>query len=371
VEINCQIQTVQLFFKKAEGGVVVKAGLIGLPNSGVTTIFSLFCKRHYQDLAVSVKNEVVFGNITVPDTRVDKLSELTDTEKSVYATIDFADIPMQVEKAVIAPTTINLMRKMDAIVLIVRSFKNPSVPHINETVDPVRDLEFFIQEALLSDLIQVENKLERIEKEGRIKSREGQMFLEIKTQLDNSVPVRDMQLTANVKKETSGFSFLSQKPWLVIVNCDPGDDVPESLHQSLKKYRLASVALPGLFELELEELPESERLEFLQDSGLDKSSRERFINLVYTDFDLISFLTFGKDECRAWSLKRGSTAIEAAGKIHSDLARGFIRAEVITFDDFVNFKGSIPALRKVGKLRVEGKNYIVQDGDLLTVLFNI
>lgn len=360
-----------MFVAELNGGCIVKAGLTGLLNSGVTTVFSLFCQRCYQELASSVKSETVLGSVTVPDHRVDQLSEITGTDKSVYAEIEFADVPASIDHGALAPAMINSLRSMDAIVLVIRAFENPAVPHPSTEVDPVRDIEFFLHEALLSDLIQTENKLERIVKEGRIKSREGQFFSEIKNQLDQSVPVRDMQLGADALKEISGFSFLTQKPWLVIINCDPGSEPSDAILDTMNKYQLPGIYVPGLFELELEELPESDREEFLLDSGYTKSGRARFINLIYSEFDLISFLTFGKDECRAWSVKRGSTALDAAHKIHSDIARGFIRAEVISYKDFVEYNGSIPALRKSGKLRVEGKNYMIQDGDVVTILFNI
>lgn len=350
----------------------MKTGLIGYPGSGVTTVFSLFCRREYDQLAYSGKSEVHLGETKVPDSRVEKLTEIFHSRKTVHATIEFADIPF--EKHIgetLAPATITHIRNMDAVVVVLRAFSNPAVPHIAGEIDPVRDLNTILQEVLLTDLIQVEKRLERIEKEGRIKSREGQIFMELKQGLEQSTPVRDMHLGPEIGKELSGFRLLSEKPWLVIVNTDPGEEISENLLGVMREHALPGMPVAAQFELELEAFPETERMEFLRDICMTEGGRNRFIDLVYSKLDLISFFTYGDDESRAWPLHRGSTAQEAAGKIHSDFARGFIRAEVFHFDDLMEHGGNLSAIKKSGKMRIEGKNYIVQDGDIITILFNI
>lgn len=350
----------------------MKTGLIGLPGSGVTSVFCLFCERDYSGLAFTGKTEVNLGETRVPDPRVDKLAEIFKPRKSVYATIEFADVPVEIDSGgALAASTVNSIRNMDAVVVVVRAFGNPAVPHPKGSIDPLRDLKSILEEALLSDLLQVEKKLERITKEGRLKSREGQMFEEIKNGLDAMIPIRDQALGSDVRKEISGFRFLTEKPFFIIVNTDPGEPMPEDTRKFLEISHLSGLPLAGQFELELIAMSPEEQTEFLSEIGLTEGGRDRFIKLVYEKLNLISFLTYGADECRAWSLPGGSDAVEAAGRIHSDLARGFIRAEVVHFDDFINFGASIASVKKAGKMRMEGKKYIVQDGDMLTVLFNI
>jgi len=350
----------------------MKTGLIGIPGSGVTSLFCLFSGRRYEDVAFSGKAEVNLGETKVPDPRVDELTRIFEPKKKVYAALEFADVPVEMDAGgAFATSTVNHIRNMDAIVMVIRAFDNPTVPHPGGSVDPLRDLESTLEEAILTDLIQVEGKLERLAKEGRQKSRDALLFETLKAKLEESVPVRDMGLDEAQLKEIAGYRFLTEKPWLAVINTDPGEDIPPAVGDALNSRGIAALALSAQFELELMDLDPDEQVEFLRDMGLERGGRDRFIRTVYACLDLISFLTYGKDECRAWSIPRGSTAVEAAGKIHSDLARGFIRAEVIGYEDFTACGGDMQAVKKAGKFRMEGKNYIVQDGDLMTVLFNV
>lgn len=350
----------------------MKSGLIGLPGSGVTSMFCLFSGRQYDEIAFSGKKEVNLGETHVPDPRIDALTDIFNPKKKVYATMEFADVPVELDNSgAFATSTVNHIRNMDAIVVVVRAFENPTVPHPRQSVNALRDLESTMEEALLTDLIQVEAKLERFSKEGKLKSREAQTFLMLKEKLEASIPVRGMGLDDATQKEVSGFRFLTDKPWLVIINVDPGEDIPDEVKGYLQENSLTGLALSGQFELELVDLDPEEQQEFLADMGLEKGGCDRFIRTAYESLDLISFLTYGEDECRAWSIHRGSNAVEAAGKIHSDLARGFIRAEVIGYEDFIANGGSVQSVKKAGKFRMEGKKYIVQDGDMMTVLFNV
>ncbi|MBN1878655.1 redox-regulated ATPase YchF [bacterium] len=350
----------------------MKTGLIGLPSSGVTTIFCLFCNRNYTDLAFSGKTEVNLGETRVPDSRVDRLADIFKPRKSVYTTIEFADVPVDVDSGgALAASTVNNIRNMDAVAIVIRSFNNPAIPHTRGSVDPLRDLHSILEEALLADLIQVEKKLEKNSKEGRLKGREGQIFTEIKAGLDAMIPIRDQELSSDIRKEISGFRFLTEKPFLVVINTEPGESIPNELEEYLRSAKLSGLPIAGQFELELTALTPEEQGEFLSEIGVSEGGRDRFINLVYRNLDLISFLTYGDDECRAWSLPRGSDAVEAAGRIHSDLARGFIRAEIVNFDEFIQCGASIAAVKKAGKMRMEGKKYLIRDGDMVTILFNI
>ena len=350
----------------------MKSGLIGLPGSGVTSLFCLFSGRSYEELAFSGKSEINLGETKVPDERVDKLSEIFKPKKSVYATMEFADVPVELDSSgAYSTSTVNHIRNMDAIVLVIRAFENLAVAHTRGSVDALRDLESAMEEAVLTDLIQVEGKLERLSKEGRMKSREAQIFLTLKENLENSVPVRDMNLDDATQKEISGYRFLTEKPWLVIINVDPGEEITDDVQKYLDDRKLTGLPLSAQFELELVDLEPEEQVEFLNDMGLESGGCERFIQTAYDSLDLISFLTYGTDECRAWSITRGSDSVEAAGKIHTDLARGFIRAEIVGYEEFLACGGTMQNVKKAGKLRMEGKKYIVQDGDMMTVLFNV
>ncbi|MCD4654107.1 DUF933 domain-containing protein [bacterium] len=348
----------------------MKSGLIGFPGSGVTSMFCLFSGRRYEDIAFSGKKEINLGETKVPDERVDKLTEIFNPKKKVYATMEFADVPVELDNSgAFASSTVNHIRNMDAIVVVIRSFENPTVPY--PKIDPLHDLESTLEEAILTDLIQIEGKLDRLGRECKLKSREAQIFQLVKDKLEESIPIRDMNLDESTLKEISGYRFLTEKPWLVIVNVDPGEDMPDTVVNFLQSNNLNGLALSGQFELELIDLDPDEQTEFLTDMGLERGGCDRFIQMAYKSLDLISFLTYGTDECRAWSITRGSDAVQAAGKIHSDLARGFIRAEIAGFDDFLACGGSMQAVKKAGKMRMEGKKYIVKDGDLITVLFNV
>jgi len=348
----------------------MKSGLIGFPGSGVTSMFCLFSNRDYQEIAFSGKKEINLGETKVPDERVDKLTEIFEPKKKVYATMEFADVPVELDNSgAFAASTVNHIRNMDAIVVVIRAFENPTVPY--PRIDPLRDLKSTLEEAILTDLVQIEGKLERLGREGKQKSREYQIFQLLKEKLEDSVPIRDMNLDASTLKEISGYRFLTEKPWLVIINIDPGEEMPSDVRDFLDSNKLTGLSLSAQFELELIDLDPDEQQEFLTDMGLEKGGCDRFIRAAYESLDLISFLTYGTDECRAWSITRGSNAVDAAGKIHSDLARGFIRAEVVSFADFLACNQNLQAVKKAGKMRMEGKKYIVQDGDLMTVLFNV
>lgn len=350
----------------------MKVGLIGLPGSGVTTLFSLFTGRNYQDVCQNAKSEVNLGDTKVPDDRIDALAKIFNPKKKVYATIEFADVPVELDPSgSFSTSTINHLRNMDALAVVIRAFDNPAVAHSKVTIDPLRDFQSMCDEALLTDLMQIEKKVERLTKEGKIKSREGELFQKLKTQLENSLPIRDMGLTPDDERELAGFRCFTQKPWLVLLNTDQSGTIAiESVTEACRSAKIPCLSINAGMEREISELSEEEQAEFLKDLGVETGARNRFIREAYSLLDLISFLTVGEDECRAWPVQRNSDAVTAAGKIHTDLARGFIRAEVISYAEFMA-AGDMNRAKKAGKLRLEGKNYIVLDGDILNIRFSV
>ena len=351
----------------------MKVGLIGLPGAGVTTLFCTFAGRDYSALCATGKVEINLGETKVPDLRVDRLTEIFQPKKSTHAVIEFADVPVDLEPSGgLSAKTLSAIRTMDALAIIIRAFENPAVPHPNTTINPLRDLNSFWEEAVLTDMIQMENRLEKLKKEGKQKSREAEIFNELKDQLENNKTIRDLNPADDVRKLISGFKCISEKPWLVILNTDPDNSIDITpVSGFCDENNLPWLTLAGQMELEISALDPDEQAEFLADIGQQSDARSRFIRGAYEHLNLISFLTTGPDECRAWSIEKGCNAQEAAGKIHSDLAKGFIRAEVISYQDFIDADCSMAVAKKAGKVRLEGKTYIVQDGDIMNIRFNV
>ncbi len=352
--------------------IEMKVGLYGIPGAGATTLFCIFAQREYSKVQMSGKVEVHLGETRVPDPRVDALAEIFNPEKITYPVIEFVDVPVELEHSgAYTPTTVNTLRSVDALALVIRAFDNPAVPHPKETIDPLRDMKAACEEAILTDLIQVEKRLEKLKKEGQLKGQEAQIFLKLKDHLEAMEPVRNMELPPDMKKIISGFKFLTEKQWLILLNTDPDDSIDTTATRKfLDENDFPWLRMSAQMELEIADLPLEEREEFYKDLGVDTGARDRFIRGCYEYLDLISFLTEGSDECRAWSIKNGSDAVTAAGKIHADLARGFIRAEVVSFEDFMA-AGSLAGAKKAGKVRLEGKHYIVKDGDIMSVRFSV
>lgn len=350
----------------------MKVGIVGLPRSGKSTIFSALSG---QDVAVghfAESTALHLGTIKVPDPRVDELARRFRPRKVTYAEIVFVDFPPPPagrSQAALDPTTIAQMREMDALVQVVRGFVDPLT---SEPPHPVRDLEAFKSELLLNDLLIVERRLERLKKE-KGKERERSLLEQLKQALDAEQPLRLQEWTPEETSMLAGFGFLSRKPLMVVLNVaeqQAREPMPEEVQAWLAEHRVPGIVLAGQIEMEIAKLPEEDRAAFLADLGLSVSARDRFIRMAYELLDLISFLTTGEDEVRAWTIRRGTTALKAAGKIHSDIERGFIRAEVIAYDDFVQL-GTETKAREAGKLRLEGKEYVVRDGDIIHFRFNV
>lgn len=261
------------------------------------------------------------------------------------------------------------MREADALVHVIRAFDNLM---LSQTADPARDIASFDDELMLTDLVQIENRITRLKKE-KDSARENELMERLKSALEGERPLRDLDLTQEDLGLIAGFRFLSLKPLLVLINqpeAAAGEDPPGAVLELAQAKKLSVIAMSGKVEMEIAQLPPEEQREFLQDVGIAEPARDRFIRAAYSLLDLISFLTSGEDECRAWSIKRGTTAHKAAGVIHSDIERWFIKAEVIRFEDLAEY-GREARCREHGKLRVEGKEYVVQDGDVVHFRFNV
>jgi GTP-binding protein YchF len=365
----------------------MQLGIIGLARSGKTTVFNAVTRGTAQVGAYSSSMQPNVGVVNVPDERVDRLAEMYHPKKKTYATIQYVDFPAAGESfgkgEGPAGKFINELARMDALIHVVRAFEDESVPHPEVTIDPARDIATMDLELAFADLSVIEKRLQRLETEMRsIKAgerdalqRTKDVLTRMKAGLEEETPIREQGLSEEDWKSLEGSQFLTSLPMLVIVNI--GEDGLARRGELEAEYRAAwqrparEVALfCGKFEMELNDLSDDEAAEFRASAGVTESGMAGAIRLSYHLLGLISFLTAGPDECRAWTVTRGSTAPEAAGKIHSDLRRGFIRAEVIRFDDLMAC-GSEAEARKRGLLRTEGKQYVVQDGDILNILFNV
>jgi len=364
----------------------MEIGIIGLPKSGKTTVFNALTKGK-AGIGTYTSGEPNIGVVKVPDPRLDGLDEIFHPKKKIAAEVRYVDVgvpPKGLGKTEgLGGQFFVHMSQSDALLHVVRTFEDDSVPHIEGSVDPARDTDIINMELTFSDLSILEKRLQKIEhslKAAKPHEREGlskeQSILErIKTALEQDVPIREQQLTEDEKKLISGYQFLTAKPLLLVANIGE-ESLPQagSLEEDWRtRYLRPQVnvaALCGKIEMELAQLEDADAQEFRSSMGLDEAAPDRMIRLSYELLGLISFFTFVSDEVKAWSIQRDTPAIKAAGKIHSDMERGFIRAEVIGYDDLVRY-GSIAEGRKKGLVHVEGKNYIVKDGDVITFLFNV
>src|SRR5512135_1182441 len=356
----------------------MRLGIIGLPQSGKTTLFNALTRGVQPTGAATGKIEIHTGVVDVPDQRVDHLSAMFKPKKTIYAKVTYADIAGldgSAGKTGISGTLLNQLTQMDGFIHVVRCFEDDNVPHIHGSIDPRRDVATMESELVLNDLIAVERKLERLAEErkkggGRDKAviaAEQVLFERFRAALNEEKPLRDLSISAEEEKTLSGFGFLSRKPVLVVLNLSEGQAQPPVTY----KHQDTQVAsLQGKLEMEIAQLPPDEMKLFLDEYGIEEPSLDRMIRLSYDLLGLQSFFTVGPDECRAWTVRRGATAPEAAGEIHTDLQKGFIRAEVVAYTDLVALGGMAEA-RARGKLHVQGKEYVVQDGDVINILFNI
>jgi GTP-binding protein YchF len=360
---------------------MLRAALIGLPSSGKTTLFQLMTSA--KD-APRGKGDVNIGISTVPDARLDILTGMYNPKKRTPATVEFTDLIAPARSGAQGLVDVAAYKNADALVHVVRAFRDAAVAHPSGSVDPARDAQAMEDELLLADLGVAERRLERIAKDlKKAKSaeleRERDLVERCKTALEEGTPLRALALTGDDRKLLRGFQFLSAKPLLLVINLDEDDlaDVGASIEKAAAKTGLTSflanaatraVALCAKIELEISRLEGDDARAFLADLGLTESGLDRVIRTTYDLLGYMSFFTVGEDECRAWSIARGTAAQVAAGEIHSDIARGFIRAEVVAYDALTG-RGSMAACREHGEVRLEGKEYTVEDGDIINFRF--
>src|SRR5687767_13518512 len=326
------------------------------------------------------KGDVSIGISKVPDARLDTLTAMYNPRKRVPATVEFTDLIAPSRTGAQALVDVAGYKNADALVHVVRAFRDPAIPHPAGSVNPARDAQAMEDELLLADLGVAERRLERIEKDlkkGRSTEldKERELVQQCKNALEEGTPLRALQLAAEDLKRLRGFQFLSAKPLLLVINLDESDlaDVGADLEKAAAKTGLTNflaraatkaVALCAKIELEIAQLDSADAKAFLSDLGLAESGLDRVIRTTYDLLGYMSFFTVGEDECRAWSIARGTAAQLAAGEIHSDIQRGFIRAEVVAYDSLIA-RGTMAACREHGEVRLEGKEYVVQDGDII------
>jgi ribosome-binding ATPase len=349
----------------------MQTGIIGLPQVGKTTLFRILTKAHV-DARSGPSTHV--GVAKVPEPRLEQLAKLYNPTKITYATVQYVDLPgVQKERM---RESLTSLRDVDAIAHVIRVFDDPPVPHSEGTIDPLRDATNLDLELILSDHDQVSKRLERVEKDLKKKKdplleHEKGVLEKCKAHLESEKPLRELELTPEERKPISGFLFLSQRPMLYVLNL--GDDEASEMDRAIEKHELAAlqgrpntavVAVCGRLEAELAEMDDKEAAELLASYGLKEPGLNRLIHATYDLMGLCSFFTAGEPEVRAWTIRKGSTAVKAAGEIHSDIEKGFIRAEVVRCEDLLA-AGSIAAAKEKAQVRLEGKEYVVQEGDVI------
>jgi GTP-binding protein YchF len=364
----------------------VDIGIVGLSKSGKTTIFNGLTKGKAATGGYSTKSQANIGMAAVPDERVHKMAEIFHPKKKVFAEVKYIDIgasvkEMAVDKG-IGGQLLNTLSTVDLLLNVVRAFKDDSLAHPDGSLDVARDIEAMNMELTFSDLAILEKRLEKMENSLKAAKqsekagiqKEQELMLKIKTELEKDIPIREMQLTPEEIKSLSNYQFLTAKPLLHVVNLGE-DQLPEAKTMEEKwnkdyaKPKTRVIASCGKLEMELSQMGDEAMEDFRKELGMSESGLDRTIKVSYELLDYISFLTVGEDECRAWPIRRGTEAVKAAGKIHTDIERGFIRAEVIHYTDLLRVGGLVEAKRQ-GLLRLEGKTYIVQDGDCINFLHN-
>ena len=349
----------------------MQTGIIGLPQVGKTTLFRILTKAHVDAKGGQATH---VGVAKVPEPRLVELAKLYNPKKITYATVNYVDLGgMQKERM---RESLASLREVDAIAHVIRVFDDPSVPHVEGSIDPLRDATNLELELILSDHEQVEKRLERVDKDLK-KKRDPLLELEktvlekCKAHLEAEKPLRELVLTPEERKPIGGFLFLSQRPMLYVLNL--GDEEAAELSTAVERHKLsplegrpntAVVAVCGRLEAELAEMEEKEAAELLASYGLQEPGLNRLIRATYDLMGLLQFFTAGEPEVRAWTIHKGSSAVKAAGAIHSDIEKGFIRAEVVRWSDLLA-AGSIAAAKERAQVRLEGKEYIVQEGDVI------
>ena len=345
----------------------MKIGLVGLPGSGKSTVFGALTGLAVETGYAVRRDKANLGTVKVPDPRVDALAALFQPRKVTYAEIVFTDLAAGTGEG-LDRSVLNAMGSLDALCQVVRGFPAPD----GSPADPVREIAALETETILADLEKVEQRLAKLRKD-KSASREIELLERLGQTLEAETPLRRIELSVDEQRAIAGYSFLTRKPLLLVLNAaedDVAKPAPEAVAAAAAARGLGAVVLSARVEMDVAQLPPEEQREFAQSLGLAEPAAHRFVRAAFELLDLISMLTAGPDECRSWPVPRGTPAPRAAGKIHSDIERGFIRAEVIRWEDLVEL-GSEARCREAGKLRVEGRDYVIQDGDVVNFRFNV
>lgn len=354
----------------------MQLGIIGLPMVGKTTIFELLTEGRHKGGSASKANSAI---ARIPDYRIDYLSELYKPKKTTYAQLEVVDIPGLApgnEKG--ASVFLDAVRQADALLHVVRVFEDELVPMVSEKIDPIEDIELISYELLLADLDLIDKRIQRINSGKRKPQAEKELGLlaRLREALENQLPITNVELNEEEQTIMKSYQFLTNKPLLVCLNLSEADLVSgrypgrEQVQEYSQRYGIPIVELSASIERDIAELEEEERGLFMQEAGIDEPGLVKVSRSMYERLGLISFFTVGEDEVKAWTIEKGTIARKAAGKIHSDIERGFIRAEVVEFQDLKE-KGSMAAVKEHGLFRLEGKEYIIKDGDIVHFRFNI
>lgn len=364
----------------------MKLGIVGLPNVGKSTLFNAITKAgaeaaNYPFCTI----EPNVGVVTVPDERITKLHEIYNSKKTVYTTIEFCDIAGLVKGASrgegLGNKFLGHIREVAAIVHVVRCFENDNIVHVDGRINPLSDIETINTELILADMEILEKRIAKTTKNlkgDKSLQQELDILNKVNDFLASGKSARAMEVTEEEDSFIRSLDLLSYKPIIYVANVSEDDAADDGNNEYVRQVREFAatedaevVVVCAEMEQEISELDDDEKAMFLEEMGISESGLDKLIKASYHLLDLISFLTAGEDECRAWTIKRGTKAPQAAGKIHSDFERGFIRAETIAYDKFIECGGNMAAAKEKGLLRSEGKEYVVKDGDIITFLFNV
>ena len=363
--------------------------IMGLPSSGKTTVFNALTHAEAATGTFGAADEPNLATVKVPDARLDTLTEMFNPQRKVPADVQYLDVAGMakgIAEKGMSGSLLNNLAQADALLHVVRAFADPNVPQSDGSVNPVRDIETIDLELLFADLSRIENRLHRIAsqlpklqgREREATERERALMEKLKAALEADTPLREVldEIDPDDVKTMRGFGFLSAKPLLLLLNLgedqlgDEGDRLVADIRQRFERPGVSVEGLAGQIEMEIGRLDPDDAAVFMADMGIVESGLDRVIRRSFELLGLIPFFTVGPDECRAWTIRRGANAVEAASAIHSDIARGFIRAEIVSYDDLIA-TGGMNEAKKAGKFRREGRDYIFQDGDVVNFLFNV